>query len=57
MAEQLAVPTFSEIARLAPLTAIVVSVMLIGGLVVYLIMSNHIRTLKDFINYLKGKDR
>ncbi len=45
------IPTFTEIARIAPITSII----LLVGAVGYFARTEHIKTLKEFIDHLKDK--
>ena len=45
--------TFEQLARLAPLTVIVISILLVGVGISWFFVKNHISDLKSFIEYLK----
>ena len=47
------IPSFSQLARIAPITVIVLMVAGIGFYAAKVIYTEHIKSLKEFIEYLK----
>jgi len=49
------IPTLREILSAAPLATIVLTIAAVGFYAAHIIYKEHIKTLKEFIEYLKGK--
>lgn len=53
VASPIVIPTWTQLSKIAPMTAIILIIIGCAVVVVRYIMNDHIKSLKEFIEYLK----